>query len=167
MPVIRFRVSKIVSLAWTALFLFSSAAFASPANAKQITLKNLYFSMTYPSPVKLPKNGCASLKITYKSGIKLQRPGSFGFVTVVLVADDELAGFNIWTLNQGGDSDRLLTSGSGTLRFCRDDWLNSDGDGFVGISPGTHKIGIVTNFGTVGEKNLEELEKTSLIKFVS
>ena len=164
---IKYSVRKILFLVWAVLFLFCSAAFATPANAKKITLKNLYFSVTYPATVKLPKSGCSSLKITYKKGIKLQRPGSFGFVTVVLGVDDELAGFKIWSLNQGSDSDRLFSSGSGELRFCRDDWLNSDGDGFVGVSPGTHTIGIVTNFGIAGAGDLEELEKISLIKFVS
>jgi hypothetical protein len=150
------------------VFLSISSLPANAKNAKQATLKNLYFSINYPSIVKLPKSGCASVKIVYKKGIKAQRPGSVGYATAVLISEDEVAALHVWSLNPDTDSDVLLNSGTGALRFCRDDWLNSDGDAFIGISPGIHTMAISTNFGLASQPgSLEELEKTSTIKFIA
>jgi len=137
--------------------LLSGIFLSPPANAATKTLKNLYFSMTFPTTVKMPKGDCGSFTVSYKLGIKAKQAG-FGMVTSGLLVDSDLAAGTYWTLGLSVGTE-LKDSGKAKWKFCKEDWLTEDEDARIGISPGTYKIGFVSDFDD------DEQEKWGSIKF--
>ena len=136
----------------------SVLVFIPSAHAAQITVKNLYFSLTYPSVVKMPKGNCGSFKVSYKLGIKAKQAG-FGSVTSgVMVDESDLAAGTYWTLDLSVGTP-LMDKGTATWKFCKDDWVTDGDDARIGILPGTHQIGFVSDFDD------DVKEKWAKIKF--
>jgi hypothetical protein len=148
---------KLSTLILSLLMVVSVSVFMPSAHAANKTLKNLYFSMTFPATVKMPKGDCGSFTVSYKLGIKAKQVG-FGQVTSGVLVDTDLAAGTYWTLGLAVGTD-LKDSGKAKWKFCKEDWLTEDEDARIGISPGTYKIGFVSDF------NDDEQEKWGTIKF--
>jgi hypothetical protein len=136
-----------------------SWALTPAASASQNTLKNLYFSLTYPSVVKMPKGNCGSFKVSYILGIKAKQAG-FGSVVSGVLVDSDLAAGIYWSLDLGVGK-KLKNRGTATWKFCKRDWLDSEDEAYIGISPGTYNIGFVSDF------NRDEQEKWGKIRFIN
>jgi hypothetical protein len=134
-------------------FALSASFFSPSAQASQKTVKNLYFSLTYPSVVKMPKGNCGSFKVSYILGIKAKQAGLGSVTSGVVVDQSDLAAGTLWYLNNEPFGTALKDKGTATWKFCKEDWVTDDEDARIGISPGTHEIGFVSKFkGDVQEK---------------
>ena len=138
----------------------SVSVFMPVANAANITVKNLYFSLTYPSVVKMPKGNCGSFKVSYTLGIKAKQAGLGSVTSGVVVDETDLAAGTLWYLNNEPFGTALKSKGTATWKFCKEDWITEDDDARIGIFPGTHTIGFVSDF------NDDVQEKWGKIKFI-
>jgi hypothetical protein len=151
---------KTFTLILTLLFTFSAFVFIPSAQAANKTVKNLYFSLTYPSVVKMPKGECGSFKVSYTLGLKAKQAGLGSVTSGVVVDESDLAAGTLWYLNNEPFGTALKDKGTATWKFCKEDWLTEDDDARIGIYPGTHDIGFVSKFGG------DVQEKWAKIKFV-
>ncbi len=137
----------------TFVMMLSLSVFVPSAHASNKTIKNLYFSLTYPSVVKMPKGNCGSFKVSYVLGIKAKQAGLGSVTSGVVVDQSDLAAGTLWYLNNEPFGTALKDKGTAVWKFCKEDWLSEDDDARIGVSPGTHEIGFVTKFaGDVQEK---------------
>ena len=141
------------------LLAISGTLIAPSANAAQVTIKNLYFSLTYPSVVKMPKGDCGSFKVSYKLGIKAKQVG-YGMVTAIVIVGSDTAAGSYWTLKLGSIGTPLKANGTANWKFCKNDWLDDEDNARIGLNPGTYDIGFVSEFGN------DYQEKGGKIKFV-
>ena len=150
---------KLSALILSLLMVVSVSVFMPSAHAANITVKNLYFSLTYPSVVKMPKGNCGSFKVSYTLGIKAKQAGLGEVVSGLVVDETDLAAGTLWYLNNEPFGTALKSKGTAIWKFCKEDWVTEDDDARIGIVPGTHTIGFVSRFGGV------EQEKWGKIKF--
>ena len=111
-------------------------------------------TVTYPSKVKMPKGDCGTFKVTYKLGLKAISKG-FGYAVFILYNDEDPAGGKLLTYNMVGVTESESgESGSFDVEFCKEDWMDPEdnwiGNDRIGISAGTHTIGLLTKFGDFG-----------------
>jgi hypothetical protein len=140
------------------LVLLASVLTPNASHASNKTIKNLYFSLTYPSVVKMPKGDCGSFKVSYVLGIKAKQVG-FGQVTSGVLVDSDLAAGTYWTLELAVGTP-LKDKGTAKWKFCKSDWLDERDNARIGIGPGTYDIVFLSDFGG------NEEEKSGKIKFV-
>jgi hypothetical protein len=146
---------------WAVALSFALAIFLNSSSAQGASTKNLkdlYFSITYPSQIKLPKGKCGTLKVKYSIGLKMKQKDTW-IVFVILAKDSDMASMEM--LSRGSGS-TLNSPDKGTinLKYCKEDWLDESGDAYLGVSPGTYTIGFA--YEGVGFEN----EKESTIKIV-
>ena len=141
------------------LMVVSFSVFMPSAHAANKTVKNLYFSLTYPSVVKMPKGNCGSFKVSYTLGIKAKQAGLGSVTSGVVVDETDLAAGTLWYLNNEPFGTALKSKGTAIWKFCKEDWITEDDDARIGIFPGTHTIGFVSDF------NDDVQEKWGKIKF--
>jgi hypothetical protein len=149
---------KLFALILSLLIVVSVSVFIPSAHAANKTIKNLYFSLTYPSVVKMPKGNCGSFKVSYTLGIKAKQFELGSVSSAVLVDKTDPAAGTVWGLNNPFYT-VLKNKGTAIWKFCKEDWLTDDDDARIGIFPGTHDIGFVSEFGG------DEQEKWGKIKF--
>lgn len=151
---------KLLTLTLAFLLTLSALVFIPSAHASNKTVKNLYFSLTFPSVVKMPKGNCGSFKVSYTLGIKAKQAGIGSVTSGVVVDESDLAAGTLWYLNNEPFGTPLKNKGTATWKFCKEDWITDDDDARIGIFPGSHQIGFVSEF------NSDVQEKWATIKFV-
>jgi hypothetical protein len=138
---------RLFALILSLLMVVSFSVFMPSAHAANKTVKNLYFSLTYPSVVKMPKGNCGSFKVSYTLGIKAKQVGLGSVTSAVVVDETDLAAGTLWYLNNEPFGTALKDKGTAIWKFCKEDWVTDDDDARIGIFPGTHDIGFVSKFG--------------------
>ena len=145
----------------------SSSVFISPqANAANKSIKNLWFSISYPATVKMPKGDCGTISIQYALGLRAKAAygrGDYGLIFAYIYWDEDKATGGEYIVGTGNGFDDLLQlqdKGTFAWKFCKTDYWNENQEARIGLAPGTYKIGFKTNFYD------EKLEKFSTIKFV-
>ncbi len=135
---------KLLAIVLSALLGFSSGM--APANASNSqTLKNLDFSISLAKSVKLVKKGCSSFTVKYKVGVRAQ--GSVAGYATIMISNDanDIAGFSVlsWGLSE---SKKWPMSGSVKIKYCREDWIASDGSAVAGVDPGVVDLSFYTKW---------------------
>jgi hypothetical protein len=98
------------------------------------TLKNLDFSITLPKSVRLVQSGCSSIPIKYEVGIRAADSVA-GYATILISnSNNDIAGFEV--LEWGLSGQASPTKGEVSLKYCREDWIASDGSAVAGVEPG-------------------------------
>lgn len=133
--------------------LFSTIA---PANAVEtVTLKNKYFTLSYPSVVTLPAGDCGTFKVKYAMSAALLRKGVGSVeITVWSFEGDEMyldwfAQKTVW--HKVTKSLNSPTKGTLSMKFCKTDWKLTSSKAIAdaysscsskcdGVVPGIYKI---------------------------
>lgn len=149
----------IISLGVAASLLFAGLA---PAAAEPVTVKNQYFTFTYPSVVTLPNANCGTFKVKYAMTPALLRKG-VGSVEITVWSFEGERMYLDWFAQKTvwykvTKSLNSPTKGTLTMNFCKTDWKltssKSIADAYSscsakcdGVMPGKYKIVAEIDFG--------------------
>lgn len=151
----------------------------SPATAAEtVTVKNQYFTFSYPSVVTLPNSNCGTFKVKYAMSPALLRKGVGSVeITVWSFEGDQMyldwfAQKTVW--HRVTKSLNSPTKGTLSMNFCKTDWKlkssKSIADAYSscsakcnGVIPGTYKIVANIDFGKGGSAQTYVNFKNSLV----
>lgn len=150
------------------LFLMLSVA---PAGADEVELPG-YTKLTYPESVKLKKNGCQKINVSYETEEALSRENTFFLIAITPKTSKRSVGSAAWfaTLTHMGDKALPAMSRIGALqvKVCRKAWLFSANATKLtpAVQPGSYRIFFIG--GTIDPATGATMqEKVEIIRSIS
>ena len=150
------------------LFLMLSVA---PAGADEVELPG-YTKLTYPESVKLKKNGCQKINVSYETEEALSRENTFFLIAIKPKTSKRSVGSAAWfaTLTHMGDKALPAMSRIGALqvKVCRKAWLFSANATKLtrSVKPGSYRIFFIG--GTIDPATGATMqEKVEIIRSIS